>query len=300
MVDGKLQPGTGTELVRGFRLLRLPMAPGVAISRNLLVKRDDEQGKDERTTKQGRTLFVTHLDGFVTELQLKRCFGACFGPVEAVELQSVEKKAAKAWQRSDGIRNHVSFARVIFQEAASLNKVLSAATGRICGTAVLPLPPSQLKEQLRAAKEMYCDPVTLRREVDEWMVKYDEREEQRKHLARETQVDEDGFTKVISGITRTADGITIRSAARPQVRTGAFSEPLQGGQDPSATSGDRRKKKPKTKEMPDFYRFQLREKRYNELMDHRKRKSLDQKKVEHMRKTKKFKVAKTATDGNGS
>lgn len=37
-------------------------------------------------------------------------------------------------------------------------------------------------------------------------------------------MDEDGFTKVVSGITRTPDGLTMRGAPRPAVRLGAFAE----------------------------------------------------------------------------
>ena len=59
------------------------------------------------------------------------------------------------------------------------------------------------------------------------------------------QVDEDGFTKVISGITRTPDGLTIRGAPRPKIKTGAFAEALTTGSSSGATIGGKKKKKNK-------------------------------------------------------
>merc|ERR1712232_480653 len=133
----------------------------------------------------------------------------------------------------------------------------------------------------------------LRREVDAFMAEYDEREEGKRRLARETAVDDDGFTKVVSGITRTADGLAIRAAKRPELKTGAFAEPIktvQASTGPGSESivgvdeGSRKKKK--KKEQVDFYRFQLREKKLQEVIDHRKRKIEDTETVEYMKKKK--------------
>merc|ERR1712072_719748 len=101
------------------------------------------------------------------------------------------------------------------------------------------------------------DSAELKREVDAWMAKYDREEEEKKRLARESAlVDEDGFQKVVSGLTRTADGFSIRAAKRPGLKTGAFAEPVGASalQDLETVG----KKKKKSKEMPDFYRFQMR------------------------------------------
>merc|ERR1711879_173060 len=134
-----------------------------------------------------------------------------------------------------------------------------------------------------------------RQEVDEWMADYDEKEEEKRRIARETAVDDDGFTKVVSGITRSADGIAIRAAKRPDLKTGAFSEPIKTVQASSGSGatgdGSGGGKKKRSREMPDFYRFQLREKKRQEIVDHRARKAEDAEKVEYMKKKKKFKVS---------
>jgi len=276
----------GSTIVKGFKLMRIPLAPGSPVTRSLLVKRHEGRTTEEQA-QNGRTLFVTHLDNFVTEAQLSRSFAAAFGPVEKVELKSVEKKAPKAEHRADHVHVFVNFARVVFSEAASLEKALTAASGRIAGAAVLPLPPSELKECLRIGRAPYRDAGELKREVDAWMANFDREEDEKKKLARASaKVDEDGFTKVVSGTTRSPDGFAIHAAKRPSLKTGAFGE--NPAQDPGRFAG---KKKKKTKEMPDFYRFQMRENARQEISDHRKRKVEDVEKVYRLKKKAKVRTA---------
>lgn len=275
-------------------MLRVPTAAGSLVTRSLLVKRHASREPSEQDDA-GRTLFVTHLDNFLTEAQLMRSFGAAFGPVDRVVLKTVEKKAPKAEQRADNVRFHVNFACVIFKETVSLEKAMETANGRITGSAVLPLPGGALKEEVKAGKTLYREASELRQEIDEWMAGYDARQEEQKRLAREAAVvDDDGFQKVVSGITRTADGVAIRSAKRPSLKTGAFSEPINNFQDLAVTKTDRRTRKKREQERPDFYKFQQREKRREDIIDHRKRVAQDEEKVVHMRKAKRFKVARAA------
>lgn len=255
----------------------------------MLVKRHEARDPAEKAAAP-RTLFVTHVDNFVTEAQLSRCFANGFGPVETVVLKSVEKKAPRIDQRVDQVRTFVNFARVVFKEVASLDKALASAAGRVASQAVLPPPVSEFKEQLKASKAFYRDPVELRQEIDAWMANYDEQEEAKRRAARESAVDEDGFTKVVAGITRTADGLAIRAAKRPELQAGAFAEPVKATQASASVVG--KKKSRGSREQPDFYRFQLREKRRQEIVDHRKRSADDMDKVLHMRKAKRFKVPK--------
>jgi len=95
--------------------------------------------------------------------------------------------------------------------------------------------------------------------------------------------------QVVSGITSTADGLAIRAARRPTLKTGAFAESIRGTTD-AAVDGSVSGKK-KSKEQPDFYRFQLREKRREDIVDHRKRNADDMETVKQMRKSKRFKVS---------
>mmetsp|Transcript_20386 Transcript_20386/g.37092 ORF Transcript_20386/g.37092 Transcript_20386/m.37092 type:complete len:332 (+) Transcript_20386:41-1036(+) len=286
--------------VKGFRVLRLPVSSGSVVTRALLVKQHDGRTPEEKACAD-RTLFVTHLDAFVTETQLKRTFAEAFGAVERIEYKVAEKKPQKVELKADKVSLQVIYARIVFVATSSLEKALAAATGQIAG-AVLPSCGSKLKETLKSHRELYKDPATLRKEVDAWMANWDETQEQRAREARENAVDEDGFTKVISGVNRSADGLVIRAAKKPSLPTGAFAEPINGGdalKDPMEDAAERRgtgtrlrRRKRTTRELPDFYRFQLREHKKQELIDHRKRKAVDAEKVAEMRKMTRKKKAK--------
>jgi hypothetical protein len=274
-------------MFKGFRLLRLPLAPGSPLARSLLVKRHEARDVEEKAAAS-RTLFVTHLDDFSSELQLSKCFDA-FGVVERVVLKAVDKKASKLEQRADRVSMRVVFARVIFKEKDSLEKALAAANGNLATGAILPLPASMSKQRKFAALQKgsaYRDPVELRKETDAWMASYDEREDARIREQRESAVDEDGFVKVVSGITRTEDGAVVHSAKRPSLKTGVFNEPIVGMLDPSLHGDARHRKKKQGKEKLDFYRFQLRERRRDEVITFRKRKAEDAEKLDA--KTKRF------------
>merc|ERR1711865_715277 len=115
--------------------------------------------------------------------------------------------------------------------------------------------------------------------------------EEKKRLARESAVvDEDGFTKVVSGTTRTKDGFAIKAAKRPALKTGAFAEPVGGMRGDPEKEG-KKKKKNKNKELPDFYRFQQRESKRQEIVDHRKRKVEDEETVYRLKKQQKVRTA---------
>jgi len=236
------------------------------------------------------------LDSFVSEAQLKRCFADGFGAVERIEYKAVEKKPQKADLKTDKVLLHVIYARIIFKESISLKKALAAATGHVAPS-VLPSLGSELKETLKDQRSLYKDPAALRKEVDTFMANWDQRKEQQARDARENAVDEDGFTKVVSGVNRSSDGLVIRAARKMSLPTGAFAEPINGGdaiKDPEAEaaerkgSGTRLRKRKKTKmEHPDFYRFQQREAKMKELAEYRKRKIEDKEKVEEVRHLKK-------------
>lgn len=280
------------DIVKGFKLLRLPVSSGSLVTRNLLVKQHSSRVASEKEEAE-RTVFLTHIDNFISEPQLAKSFEA-FGEVEKVDITSKERKAPCQSQRADKAVIHVNFARVTFKHVDSIKNVMDAADGRIVSSALLPMPGGVLKHEAKAFKNLYKDAGELRAETDEWMSAYDARKVEEKRQAQENLVDDDGFTKVVSGVTRTSDGFSIKSVKRPGRKAGAFSEPMSGAQDGQPSKKDRRHKKKQEQERPDFYRFQQREKRREELIEHRKRKSQDEEKVEYMRKAKRFKAAKAA------
>lgn len=134
------------------------------------------------------------------------------------------------------------------------------------------------------------DPVEFQKEIDDFMANYDEKEAERRRRILANQVDEDGFTKVLPGRNIGQDFTVIHSWRKPPKATGAFKHPFATlaagvGDQPSQ---NRRKKKPK--EHLSFYRFQARETARKELFKRRFTMKQDDKMVENMRKSKKFKV----------
>eukprot|EP00405_Crypthecodinium_cohnii_P022058 CAMPEP_0206480722 /NCGR_PEP_ID=MMETSP0324_2-20121206/37602_1 /ASSEMBLY_ACC=CAM_ASM_000836 /TAXON_ID=2866 /ORGANISM="Crypthecodinium cohnii, Strain Seligo" /LENGTH=288 /DNA_ID=CAMNT_0053957841 /DNA_START=26 /DNA_END=892 /DNA_ORIENTATION=+ len=277
-----------SDLIKGFKLLRLLLVPGSLVTRNLLVKRHASREAADIDSGQGNILFVTHLDNFVTEGLLQKCFSS-FGKILNVEIKSSEKKAPRAELRADHVKLHVNFARIVFSDAASVDAVLNSADGRISSSTQLGLPLSTLKAEVKAAKSFYRKPAELQQEIDEWMANFDAREEEKqRQLEQEALVDEDGFQKVVSRVTK-SDGFSIRSAPKPGLKVGAFSEPISGVKALSEGKKDRRTKKKKEREKVDFYKFQQREQRMQEVVQMRKDKKHDEEKVEQMRKAKRFK-----------
>ena len=81
MPSAAMGRANGASHLRGYKLLRLPMVAGSAITRTLLVKKHEARDPAEKESA-ARTLFVTHLDTFASELQLKQSFSQLAGPVE--------------------------------------------------------------------------------------------------------------------------------------------------------------------------------------------------------------------------
>merc|ERR1711957_162974 len=156
----------------------------------------------------------------------------------------------------------IVFARVVFQDKDCVEKVLAAATGGLSTIGVLPLPAGKIRQKKKAHADSrglaYRDPAELRKEIDSWMSTYDAAQEEKIRKAKEEVVDEDGFTKVVTGITRIEDNdgnmVAMRAAKRPSVKTGAFNESVSTtkleGIGTTPYSG--KKKKNKNKEKLDF------------------------------------------------
>ncbi|OBZ90306.1 Ribosomal RNA-processing protein 7 A [Choanephora cucurbitarum] len=112
----------------------------------------------------------------------------------------------------------------------------------------------------------------LQKEVDSFMMKFkeDEYKKERETLERMNQMDEDGFTVVVRHKkAKTTDGsINVASI--------------------SADAADAYKPK-KKKELVNFYRFQMREQKQNELSELRKRFEEDKVKIAKLKQSRKFK-----------
>eukprot|EP00397_Hematodinium_sp_SG-2012_P063939 GEMP01089341.1.p1 GENE.GEMP01089341.1~~GEMP01089341.1.p1 ORF type:complete len:256 (+),score=54.91 GEMP01089341.1:14-781(+) len=255
-------------MIEGYKVLRVPFHEGSPFSRALLVKQNVAKTKEERK-KDNCTLFVTHIDRCVTEAALQKCFGN-FGPLDQAVLTRVTGKKKGA--------SEVCFAHLRFENSEDMQRVLKCATG--FAPATLPLAKDGLKETTKRLKDRYPDPAELQMKVDSFIVEFEAREAAKKKVNAETTVDEDGFTMVKSGVTHAPDGTRVLSVRKPEKSSWSLPE--------------NSKKKKKTKEVGDFYKFQVKEKARQDIEQHRKRNVEDEEQITRMRKKRKFAVPEDA------
>ncbi|CAO3637958.1 unnamed protein product [Cunninghamella blakesleeana] len=119
------------------------------------------------------------------------------------------------------------------------------------------------------------EPELLQSQVDAYMLKFKENEYQKERelLERMNQMDDDGFVVVTRHKKKKNTDGDIHVTATAAAPAAVSSQPF----------------KPKKKELVDFYRFQLREKKQNELLELRKRFEEDKRKIEKFKQSRKFK-----------
>lgn len=119
------------------------------------------------------------------------------------------------------------------------------------------------------------DAEALQMEVDSFLKKFkdEEYQKEREKLERMNQMDEDGFTVVVRHKkNKTTDG---------SVNVAAVSAEMAEAQIQYQTK--------KKKELVNFYRFQMREQKQNELVELRKRFEEDKAKIARLKQNRKFK-----------
>ncbi|KAF4653173.1 Ribosomal RNA-processing protein 7 A [Perkinsus olseni] len=297
--------------LEGYRILYVPLSKGSPLTRQLMVKRND-QAADPAEWPNERTLFVAHLDYWVTEKALTRLFEV-FGDVERVRIKKAVKPAQTSADKADGIVRDLVFGHVLFVSEDSMKNVLespSASMELVHRGLCLPLARSVLKTAEKSALPassqvsttkttihgtpvVYCDPLTLQRHVDVAMAEHEDEEAAEKRRQQEPEVDEDGFTVVRgTGVTRSADGLAVKGYRVPTaVNTAVDYGELFGGIG-HGTSQQRKleKKKAKKQQVMDFYRFQHRERKRAEFMEEQKRNTRDQETVSEMKRRRLFEI----------
>ncbi|CAD7933499.1 unnamed protein product [Amoebophrya sp. A25] len=238
--------------MHGFLELKLAADAEETYKKFLLIRRD----ADEKNA-----LFVTHLED-LSESQLKAVF-VNFGEVENFTLKELEQRAAAL--RKDGVVSKTAFALVHFADASSVDRCIEKATD---GFPLLVGGIRDKNEQcLRVAlqylkRTFYPDPKELQSKYDEFMRLF-EKEQSRKaaeRLRKETEPDEDGFVLVDSKKS-------FKPASTPGSGVGGANGAANAalalmGADGVATGG---KKKKKPKVLENFYNFQTKERRMQEM-----------------------------------
>ncbi|KAJ3020233.1 Ribosomal RNA-processing protein 7 A [Thoreauomyces humboldtii] len=273
-----------------------PATTPVTVEHHLFI-RPHEPRKVSPGLPNGRTLFVVNIPSDATIRHFSRLFRRC-GKLESI-----------VWQEGstvNGVHRSGSQAHVVFEDEEGLERAVALKTRRRVWSdevdedastlAVTPadeddegVPSSASAEQRQREQQPQRRGLTkwvaqhfesrprlaqLQLETDTTLVAFEDAEREAR-LAIEDQrnvPDEDGFVTVVRGRGRKntnmdGQGASV-SAARPE---------------------DLKKLKPKKKELVDFYRFQMRETKRNQLADLRRKFEEDKERIVALRANRRFK-----------
>eukprot|EP00644_Phytophthora_capsici_P017086 jgi/Phyca11/12117/fgenesh1_pm.PHYCAscaffold_96_\ len=245
----------------GYHAIALPL-PHSSFQRFIYAKQHDTKpGNDtESVLSAGRTAYLVNLPPNTSEEWLRACLEP-LGAVQHVVAGSTglfnEHDEDEAFA-TDNVSNRT--AHVVFKTPESLDKMLQVdnletpAPGKPCGLQGYAAKYRRNRPGLSVVKEL----------ADRYMVSFDEMEEEDKRRREElkNQVDDDGFQTVVNTKKR---GIVQAEEA--------LAKPA---------------KKQKSKELDNFYRFQTREKKRDQLKTLRERFEEDRQLVEKMKKANRF------------
>ncbi|KAJ3025345.1 UNVERIFIED_CONTAM: hypothetical protein HDU68_007232 [Siphonaria sp. JEL0065] len=255
----------------GFHVLPVTMgaAASTAVQHSILFKPHNNPKADEAEQEQfpnDHTLFLCNLPIDTSKNHILRLFRRC-GPIAAIHLD-VSKKHRHA---------HIVFedkdAIVRCIEMRQRKRVWSdlLEEGGESGDQQQDEPqPRGLEKWVKEFIANHPPLKALQESADRYMKQYDDmhNEKQRELARRRAEPDEDGFILV---------------GAHKQVKK---VDPMD--QDKNKEGGDGKKMKKKL-ERVDFYRFQMRESKRNQLVELRNKFEEDKKRIEKLKATRKFK-----------
>lgn len=209
----------------------------------------------------GRTLYVLNVPPYATSEALAKAFSST-GAVDRVILQ--EKPAEENDSRDEQLDNKFKVAYVVYEQPSSMKKLLKIRklnALNVDGTLL-----TGIDKWTKAYQERIPDPVSMQREIDAYMASYDRRVANEKNQ-QETEEDDEGWVTV------------TKSSANTFVQREATVNKLE-----DKISNDR-----KQKELKNFYTFQIRESKKNDIVSLRKKYDRDLQKMKQIKKTKRFK-----------
>eukprot|EP00033_Pygsuia_biforma_P003559 GCRY01003894.1.p1 GENE.GCRY01003894.1~~GCRY01003894.1.p1 ORF type:complete len:247 (+),score=21.19 GCRY01003894.1:63-803(+) len=231
-----------------------------AFSRTLFVKHHVAKGSAKDGTKY--TLFVTNVPPFSTESDLRKWFQE-FGVIEEVTVGALGENNLNTASLSNSTGAGRGYARITFKKEKSLKAVLSLAQK---GTPLIvdQIPSySGLVEWIDSFRKNRPDRDELEFSINQEMKIYDEKKEAEKKQreAKSNAVDADGFTLVT----------------------------YKGKKSTPAAMNVQPKKKPKDLTLNDFYRFQVKQSRRDEIAQLRMKFEEDKKRISKLKEERRFK-----------
>ncbi|KAI7905674.1 ribosomal RNA-processing protein 7-domain-containing protein [Cokeromyces recurvatus] len=273
------------ETFQGFKVLPVIMDENNKSIRHYFFMKKHESKSLEDENIKDRTLFLANLPPDTTDYHIKKLFKG--HPIDQITYSSSgsSKKNQKEKEEKEDKPNRElrqlfvggSSAHVVFSTNGDLDQVLSmhrvekkwAKEDEKTGQ------PLGFQRYILQYELSRPNPMDLQQEVDSFMMKFkaDEYQKEREQLERMNKMDEDGFTVVVRHKkNKTTDGTINVSAISTDVA--------------EAQKEYHQKKK---KELVNFYRFQMREQKQNELTELRKRFEEDKAKIAKLKQNRKFK-----------
>ncbi|KAI9279040.1 ribosomal RNA-processing protein 7-domain-containing protein [Umbelopsis sp. AD052] len=303
--SAKKATSSGLQEFCGFKILPIHMNRDAV---HYMYIKKHESRQDSEATPKDRTMFILNLPVDTTDEHIKRLFQP-YGRVvsikyhtrgnqpeeeeegeaeEAVETavdqpklsrkqqqkleeEEKQKKETDASLKIRSVLTTGSFAHVVLLEAKELENVLNMNAKKREWTeddeAMLPLGFDRYKTMYALSHPSARE---LQSRVDSYIIKFQAAEYEKERIATEQQnkMDEDGFIMVTRHHRRgtNTDGEVTVTAAK----------------------ADRQVKPQKKKELLNFYRFQMREQKRDQLVELRKKFEDDRKKIEQLKQTRKF------------
>ncbi|KAJ3332724.1 hypothetical protein HDU76_013271 [Blyttiomyces sp. JEL0837] len=237
--------------------------------------------KDDETLPAGKTLFLCNLPADATERHLKRLFRRCGEIVKVLfgmgagssdsDVGRIHKSGGHAYVVFDG-EEAVERAMAMRARKRIWSDRLEGEFGEDVGVDSRPAPLG-LARYIASYISSHPPLEQLKREADEQIKAFEDMEEAKRLAleARKNQPDEDGFILVTRGAGKGRKGM---SRSDGEAVGAVKAEDVKG---------------PKEKKLVDFYRFQMREAKRNQLADLRKKFEEDKKRITLLRANRKFK-----------
>ncbi|KAI9475835.1 MAG: SSU rRNA processing protein [Benjaminiella poitrasii] len=259
---------------QGFKVLPIIMDENDKSIRHYFFLKKHESKSLEDENIRDRTLFVVNLPPDTTDHHIKRLFkGHKIDQITYIN----EEDNANGLRELRQLFIGGSSAHIVFNTDEDLVEVLNmhrvekkwAKEDERTGQ------PLGFRRYILAYELSRPNPIDLQQEVDSYMMKFkaDEYQKEREKLERMNKMDEDGFTVVVHHKrSKTTDGT---------IQVGSISA--------EAAEIQKEYQQKKKKELVNFYRFQMREQKQNELTELRKRFEEDKEKIAKLKQSRKFK-----------
>lgn len=236
----------------------------------------------KRTTDDkplGKTLFVVNIPPYINEPQLK----SAFGTDESIENIIIEENLDHINENSISDSIHLSnestyfrktkqidgfkVAFIVFKQTKSLEKALRLTKIKMPSNDTTALVTG-IDKWMQNYMNSFVDEKLLQTEVDEYMLAFEEKEQEEREEARKTEVDDDGWTVVKRG--KVGGGFQQKESVLK-----ALEDKIVQGK--------------KKKEFKNFYAFQIRQSKQRHIVSLRKRFEEDKLKISALKKARRFK-----------